>query len=125
MTALRTTLLAGLAAVLLCGCGGPGPDAAAYRPALTHLPPPPPDRIGFDDRTRTLYLPDAPPAARWMVEVPGAGPPNPAGPEVRLPDGADPDDTFVFYQRPGGQHSGRVSVAQVLAARDAQASHTR
>lgn len=127
MTTLRTTHLPRLAAVALlsAGCGGPGPDEAAYRPTLTRLPDPPADRIGYDDRTRTLVLPDPPAAARWMVEVPGADRPNPAGPAVRLPSGADPAETFVYYQRPGGQLSGRVSVARVLAARDAHTSHLR
>jgi hypothetical protein len=87
--------------------------------------PPPADRIGFDDRTRTLALPDPPAGARWMVRVSGQDGPLPSGPDFRLPEGSRPDHTFVYYRRPGGETSGAVTVADVLAARDTHASLPR
>lgn len=122
MTALRTTRLLPLALLLAAG-GCTGSDLAPYRPAMDDLPPPAADRIGYDDRTRTLRLPDPPPATRWVVLADGT--PTPAGAEFRLADGLDPKETFVYYRRPGGQLSGKVSLTQILAARDTHTSLPR
>lgn len=141
MTALRTTRpapprrrtgarrarLLGLTTFLgLAGCGGPGPEPADPRPATSRLPAPASERIGYDDQTRTLTLPDPPPpGGRWMVRLPNDPVPAPVGPDHRLPEGVDPGTTLVYYCRPGGQTSGAVSLAQIQAARELLASANR
>jgi hypothetical protein len=91
------------------------PAPHAYRANMTPpLPPPATDRIDYDDQTRTLTFYDLQGPGRWMVHVGGAI--YPAGPDHRLPEGVDPDDTFVSYTRPGGLTSGHVSLRQIQAA---------
>ncbi|MDB5308170.1 MAG: hypothetical protein JWO38_2372 [Gemmataceae bacterium] len=94
------------------GLGGvPSPDP--YRPSMTQLPAPAPDRIVYKGGTLTMY--DLP-AGRWMVQRPGAPYPYPIGPKHTLPEGLDAENIFVYYCRPGGQQSGHVSLAQIQAA---------
>jgi hypothetical protein len=150
MTALRTTLpepdrrrtariagasclvliALGLVVVGVSGCGrrtDPGSSSAPdpYRPLMAQLPPPESERIEFDAQTRTLTFYDLPASGRWMVRSLGTPAPSAAGPDHRLPQGFDPDTTFVYYRRPGGQSSGWVSVAEIQAARELHASQVR
>jgi len=112
----------GLCAVL-CGVTGCGeqradnsPDPHPYRANMTTpLPPPATDKIEYDDKTRTLTFYDLHGPGRWMVQVGGAM--YPVGPDHRLPEGVNPDETYVCYTRPGGQTSGHVSLRQIQAAR--------
>ena len=133
MTALRTTrsvppprlAAAALVALLAAGCGGPTPRDDATRPAMRELPPPSAERIGYDPGTRTLTLYQLPPSSRWMVHTsPEVGTPVvQAGPAHVLPGDADPDYTYVSYQRPSGQGSVWVSVAEIMAARATNTSN--
>jgi len=120
---LALCLTASLAGV--SGCGGEraveptaaaNPDPAPYRPLLEPLPPPAVDRIKYKAETRTLYFPDLPRSGQWLVKVPGAWGEAAAGTDHVVPPGADPSNTFVYYRRPGGQVSGRVSLSQIQAA---------
>ena len=127
--ALRKTqtvlvILAGLGLVLT-GCGGAA-EAPPYRPPLAGtLPAPAPDRIEYKPETRTLTFYDLPGTARWMVRLELDRPGIPAGPELEFPEGVDPDFTFVYYTRPGGHQSGRVSLAEIQAAGTMHASQIR
>jgi hypothetical protein len=123
----RGALIVGLAFGLMAsvGCGNQaGPEDAAaveqeavINPAAAELPPPATDRIDYDSRTRTLTFYDLPESARWMVRKPHTLLADSVGPDHRLPEGIDPEHTFVFYRRPGGQQSRAVSLAQIQAAR--------
>lgn len=100
----------------LTGCNS-GDRPAAGGPIADHgqLPAPDADRIEYDAQKRTLTFYDLPDSSRWMVRVSG-GTPRPAGPVHRLSEGDDPEDTLVFYTRPGGRTSTPVSVKQIQAA---------
>lgn len=91
-------------------------------PVQPYLPPPATDRIEYNSQTRTLTFYDLPQSSRWMVQRPDAKMPDPVGPDLRLPEGLDPDNTFVFYRREGGQQSRSVSVADIQAARQMHVS---
>lgn len=117
-------VLAGMA-----GCSrGPrdGADPDPYRPKMTPLPPPAGDRIDYSakDRKLTFYDPPGGPA-RWMIRRPGLPSAYPVGPEHTLPEGTDPDETFVYYVRPGGAASREVTLSQIRAARPAHDSQIR
>ena len=101
--------------------GPPALTAVRDRPGAA-LPAPDSDRIEYDARTRTLHLYDPPDSARWMVHLSNARHPAPVGPQLRLPEGIDPDRTVVFYTRPGGGHSTPVSLRQIQDARDVHRS---
>ena len=114
----------------ISGCAersaGDAPVAAPYRPLMVQLPPPATDRIDYDSATRTLTFYDTPAGAgRWMVRASDAEQGVPAGPDHLVPEGADPDQTFVYYRRPGGQASRTVTLAEIQAARETHASQIR
>lgn len=110
--------------VALFGCGasvppsGPSaphaatPDDPAWVTHRPKLPPPDPDRINFDDRTRTLALYDLPGNDRWMVQLPGDAA-RPATSQQRIPVDADLARVLVYYARPGMKPSAAVSVQQI------------
>lgn len=120
------TLMVWLGVVFLAaaGCSGGPPgsetgtnsnsDPAPYRPIMRRLPLPAPDRIVYKAGTLTFY--ELPGSGRWMVQVSGSESPAPVGTDHRLPEGLDPHYTYVSYCRPGGQTSGRVTLAQIQAA---------
>ena len=136
MMALRTTrpdtsrrprflrelaVLLSVVLVGLTGCSGGSKDGRAdaqnpapYRPMMVQLPAPAPDRIVYKSGTLTVY--DLPASGRWMMQRNGAPHAYPIGPQHTLPEGLDAENTFVYYCRPGGQQSGHVSLAQILAA---------
>src|SRR5215212_5453034 len=127
---LRAAAVAGCVALVgLSGCGRNDPrppDEPTPTPATpaavtqrdrqdkgtAKLAPPATDQIEYDKTSRTLTFYELPESARWMVQVPGA-PASPAAGKHRLPPGADPDRTIVFYATPGGQPSSPVSLRQI------------
>ena len=122
----RRVLFAGIAAGLMgaAGCSeravpenAAAAEEAAPGPVVAELPPPATDRIDYNSHTRTLTFYDLPESARWMVRKPNSLVPDLVGPDHRLPEGIDPEQTYVFYRRPGGQQSRAVSLAQIQAAR--------
>lgn len=132
MTALRTTrsvpppllfAAALLAVVGFAGWGGPPTEGDAARPFMRELPRPAVERIDYDAKSRTLVLYRLPASGRWLVQETGRAEPAPVGPAHVLAPDADPDSTYIAYRRPTGQASGRVSVADVVAARATHASH--
>ncbi len=119
-----------LGCMAAAGCGqrttadnAPPSEEAVPQPVLAELPPPATDRIEYDSQTRTLVFYELPESARWMVRRPNSEIPDLAGPDHRLPEGIDPQHTFVFYRRPGGQQSRAVSLAQIQAARQMHQSN--
>ena len=62
---------------------------------------------------------DPPGDSRWMVHHPGERHPVSVGPEHRVPNGADPNQTMVYFTR-GGQSSAPVSLRQI---QDGQGMH--
>jgi hypothetical protein len=132
MTALRMTRsvlttprlrAAAIALVVACGCGGPPGPVDDPRPTLTPLPQPTAERIGYDPETGVLRLYDLPASARWTVELPTDPVPVAVGPSHVLPKHAPPAKTYIAYQRPSGQKSVKVSLADVLAARTTNPSN--
>lgn len=128
MTALRTTrsvppLL--LAAVVICGCGGPPSADDAARPTMRPLPPPVAERIDYNPDTRTLTLYPLPPSSRWVVRntADAAAPEMQAAATHVLAENANPDLTYVSYRRPSGQASTAVTVSDIVAARATHASN--
>ena len=139
MTPTRMRAVAALAAaaglVLLPGCDDSSrqpaaakadagkADADRSRPAATptsNVPKPDPARIAYDPASRTLTLYDLPDAAaKWMLHVPDQPKGVPVNAVHRFMDEIDPDRVAVFYTTPAGQASPRVSLREVLAARDA------
>ena len=116
----------------LTGCGSDQPNGAS--PAVTNssptvdrlgtnigpkLPGPEADRIEYNPDTRTLTFYDPPGDSRWMVHHPGERHPVSVGPEHRVPNGADPNQTMVYFTR-GGQSSAPVSLRQI---QDGQGMH--
>src|SRR5437879_1278568 len=126
-------LLLGLAAIVvgMAGCDGQGgngveaseADATPYRPLMTYLPPPASDRIDYRDHKLTFY--DLTGGGRWMVKRADTPTAYPVGPEHTLPESVKPDDTIVFYTRPGGQKSRAITLAQIQAARPGHESQQR
>ena len=122
---LTALALCGLLAAIT-GCGEQRPEAdppAFHADPAASLPPPATDRIDYDARTRTLTFYDLQGPGRWMVTVAGAI--HPAGPDHRLPEGVDPEKTYVSYVRPSGQTSVAVSLSQIQAAREMHKSQPR
>jgi hypothetical protein len=139
MTELRTTRPSvnrflngfGLGCVLVLGlgCGRQSREAidaaenganATDRPLMSRLPPPRCEWIDYSPKDRKLTLYDLSASGRWMVKPSEHAPAYPVGPEHILPEGLDPNDTEVFYVRPGGQVSRSVTLAQI---RDAGRDH--
>jgi hypothetical protein len=147
MTALRTTrsdpgvparargrwVALGLAAAVTAaaaGCSADGPAAGGGAvpverlTAGAKLPAPEAEKIEYNADTRTLTFYDLP-DARWVVHHPGDRFPVPAGPEHRLPRGADPDKTVVYYTRAGGHRSETVTLRQIQDGRGLHASNVK
>jgi len=89
---------------------------ASERPQMATLPPPRAEWIEFSTRDRKLNLYQLRASGRWMVKRPDREAAYPIGSEHVLPDGIDANETFVFYQRPGGQVSRSITLAQIQAA---------
>ena len=121
----RRTIPLGVCALLaaVTGCGSE--PRSSYTPARAVLPAPDTERIVYDARDRSLVFYDLPNAARWVVQLPGRPTGSNVGPVHRLPEGVDPEQTLVFYTRPGGKVSNAVSLRQFLDARDVNASSLR
>jgi hypothetical protein len=118
--------------VALAGCARVEPPTAesAAAPAAREpldprpvLPPPEPDKFGYNPATRTLTFYELPESARWFVHVAGTRFDVAAGPEHRLPEWADPDEVKVYYFRPGGRQSVAVTLRQIQDCRVAHASN--
>jgi hypothetical protein len=125
----------GLAAAVTAaaaGCSSDGPAAGGGGPAVpverltagAKLPAPEAEKIEYNADTRTLTFYDLP-DARWVVYHPGDRFPVPAGPEHRLPRGADPDRTVVYYTKPGGHRSESVTLRQIQDGRGLHASNAK
>lgn len=99
----------------LSGCGS-NPAPADGSAAGARLPPPATDQLEYDKTSGTLTLYQLPDSARWMIQLPGSPAPAPAAVKHRIPPGADPDRTLVFYARPGGHFSAPVSLRQIEKA---------
>ena len=95
------------------------PDAATAtdRPMLTHLSAPRSEWINYSPNDRKLTLYTLPAAGRWMIKRSDLTSAYPIGPEYVLPEKLDPNETVVYYIRPGGQTSRSVTLAQIQAAR--------
>ena len=121
----RRTIPLGVCALLaaVIGCGSE--TRSSYAPAPTLMPAPDTERIVYDARDRSLVFYDLPNSARWVVQLPGSPVASNVGPVHRLPEGVDPEQTLVFYTRPGGKTSNSVSLRQILDARDVNASSLR
>jgi len=93
---------------------------ASDRPLMARLAAPRCEWIDYSPKDRKLTLYDLPASGRWMVKPSDRATAYPVGPEHILPQGLDPDETEVFYMRPGGQVSRSVTLAQI---RDAGRDH--
>lgn len=83
------------------------------------LPKPDAARIDYDPNTRTLVLYDLPDAAaKWMLHVPEQSKGVPVNSIHQFMDEIDPDRVAVFYTTADGQPSPRVTLREVLAARN-------
>jgi hypothetical protein len=83
------------------------------------LPKPDAARIHYDPNTRTLVLYDLPDAAaKWMLHVPEQSKGVPVNSIHQFMDEIDPDRVAVFYTTADGQPSPRVTLREVLAARN-------
>jgi hypothetical protein len=91
-------------------------SALSERPQMATLPPPRAEWMEFSTRDRKLNLYQLRAHGRWMVKRSDREAAYPIGMEHVLPDGIDANETFVFYQRPGGQVSRSVTLAQIQAA---------
>lgn len=113
-------------ALAVSGCsrdpGVPEPqasDAEPRNPTLelaergAALPPPSPEHIEYDPQTNTLKLYQLPGSARWLVQLPRSATAIPAAARHRLPNGVDPDRTYVFYSTPNGHLSSYVTLRQI------------
>ena len=100
-------------------------DVARARPPAdptAKVPRPDPAMIGYDPDSRTLVLyplPDA--AARWMLHLPDQPKGIPVNTIHRFMDEVDVNVVAVFYTTPTGQPSPRVTLREVLSARETRA----
>jgi hypothetical protein len=128
----------GLLLVGVFGCGHEPRDAApaqngaseteavaSERPHMATLPPPRAEWIEFSAQYRKLNLYPLRSAGRWMVKRSDRDAAYPIGTEHVLPEGIDANTTFVFYQRPGGQVSRSITLAQIQAATREHVSFAR
>ena len=128
LAAIGCVALAGLTG---CGSGHDGAASGAGgqpRPleqiaAGPPLPAPDPERIEYNADSRTLTFYELPESGRWMVKRPGDPYPVQAGPEHKLPVGADPDRTYVYYTRPGGQQSQILTLRAIQDGRTMYVNH--
>jgi hypothetical protein len=136
--AASVAVAAGFAA--LTGCDGssrqPAAEAKAVadkavadadRPRLpanptAKLPKPDVALIGYDADTRTLVLYTLPdPADKWVLHVPDQPKGLPVNTVHQFMEEVDPDRVAVSYTTAAGHPSPRVTLREVLAARDARA----
>lgn len=140
MTPPRTWVIAAAGLLVTTGCDGSSrqPAAAAKadadkaakddadRPRLpadptTKLPRPDPALIGYDPDTRTLVLYALPdPSAKWMLHVPDQPKGVPVTAVHQFMEEIDPDRVAVFYTTAAGLPSPRVTLREVLSARDSR-----
>ncbi|MBY0456322.1 MAG: hypothetical protein K2V38_03185 [Gemmataceae bacterium] len=112
--------------VALAGCGTVAPPDADSAPASAigqndpaflanrpALPPPDTDRMGYDEKSRTLSLYDLPGNDRWMVRLAGEPTGRPVAATSRVPTDRDLSDVLVYYTRPGVKPSVPVTVKQI------------
>jgi hypothetical protein len=90
-------------------------------PTTAKVPKPDLARIGYDSDTRTLVLYDLPDAAKWMLHLPEQPKGVPVNPVHQFMDDVDVDRVAVFYTTAAGHPSPRVTLREVLAARDPNA----
>ena len=132
MTPTRTwAAVAAAGLVLLPGCDDSSRQPAAAQAEAAKggptgqtakLPKPDPALIGYDPDTRTLVLYPLPDAAdRWMLHVPDQPKGVPVNTVHQFMEEIDPDKVAVFYTTAAGQPSPRVTLREVLSARDARA----
>jgi hypothetical protein len=100
----------------------PGSNDPAWLTSREQLPPPDPERIEYDADKRTLNLYDLPSRDNWMVRLPNEPAGRLVGPQHRLPEGIDKENTLVFYVRAGSKFSSPVTIAQIEAGRMAHTS---
>jgi hypothetical protein len=86
------------------------------------VPKPDAALIGYDPDTRTLVLyplPDA--AAKWVLHLPDHPRGVPVNTVHKFMEEIDPDRVAVSYTTSTGQSSPRVTLREVITARDARA----
>ena len=86
------------------------------------VPRPDADLIGYDPDTRTLVLyslPDA--ASKWMLHLPDQVRGVPVNVVHQFMEEVDADKVAVFYTTAAGQPSPRVTLREVLSARETRA----
>jgi hypothetical protein len=115
----------------VAGCDGGRVPSAAVPPSTartrpqdpgTKVPRPDPALIDYDPATRTLVLYQlADAGAKWLIQLPDSPSGVPVNPTHQFMDEPDADRVAVFYTTAAGQPSPRVSLAEVLAAREARA----
>ena len=129
MNAFRFVALVGVAAAV--GCDGSPPaagtipsargDRAAAGPDQTALVKPDPLAIQYTPATRTLELSAPPvPGARWLLVLSAEPRGVPVDGVYQFPEMAEPDldETAVCYRTRQGQTSPRVTLREVVAARE-------
>jgi hypothetical protein len=88
-------------------------------PTTVKVPRPDPGLIGYDADTRTLVLYDLPDSAsKWMLHLPEQPKGVPVNPVHQFMTDVDVDRVAVFYTTAAGLPSPRVTLREVLAARD-------
>jgi hypothetical protein len=86
------------------------------------VPKPDADLIGYDPDTRTLVLyslPDA--ASKWMLHLPDQPRGVPVNAVHQFMEEVDADKVAVFYTTAAGQSSPRVTLRDILSARETRA----
>jgi hypothetical protein len=136
--AAAATAAAGLALSTGCGDSSRQPAAEAKADAekavadadrlrlpsdpTAKVPRPDADLIGYDPDTRTLVLYDLPDAAaKWMLHLPDQPRGVPVNVVHRFMEEVDADKVAVFYTTAAGQPSPRVTLRDILSARDTRA----
>jgi len=92
------------------------PIVETERPLMASLPPPRSEWIEYSAKDRKLTLYQLRASGRWMVKRPDRAQAYPIGAEHVLPEGINPNETIVYYTRPGGQVSRGVTLAQIQSA---------
>jgi len=95
-------------------------SARARGPAdpTAKVPKPDPALMGYDPDTRTLVLYHLPDEGRWMLHLPDQPKGVPVNDVHRFMDEVDVDRVAVFYTTAAGQPSPRVTLREVLSARN-------
>ena len=90
--------------------------AESERPLLASLPAPRSEWIDYSAKDRKLTLYHLRASGRWMVKRSDRAQSYPIGAEHVLPEGINPNETIIYYTRPGGQISRGVTLAQIQSA---------